>query len=247
MLWGYASSAAKGVPRYEDPAFRRFLRSYQHSCLLWGKRAATARLDARQADTWRARGHKAGLAQGHSMKQDGKAELMGLSFDRVSMDTTVEQCQEWCRGTRASHTVITANASHLCMMRRDAELQDACRSGDLVVADGMSVVWAMLALGTPVPERVAGVDLMDNLLRAAGTDKLRVYFLGARQQVVAKLAETYRERYAGLEVVGWRDGYFTPNDHEAIVEEIRVSRRTCCLLACRARSRKCGLRSTANE
>jgi poly-beta-1,6-N-acetyl-D-glucosamine synthase len=221
MLWGYISSAAKGVPRYEDPEFRRFVRSYQHSCLILGKRAATARLDVRQADVWRARGRRTGLGDDRSMMQDGSAELMGLSFNRVSMGTAVERCLEWCRGPRASHTVITANASHLCMMRRDPELQEACRSGDLIVADGMSVVWAMLAAGTPVPERVAGVDLMDNLLRAGGTHKLRVYFLGAHQQVVSTLAETYRKRYPGLEVVGWRDGYFTIDDHAAIVEEIR--------------------------
>jgi len=54
MLWGYASSALKGVPRYGDPAFRRFLRHYQHACLLRGKRAATAQLNQRQEGVWRA-------------------------------------------------------------------------------------------------------------------------------------------------------------------------------------------------
>jgi glycosyltransferase involved in cell wall biosynthesis len=54
MLWGYLSSAARRAPRYPDPEFRRFLRRYQRACLLRGKRAATARLDARQAEVWRA-------------------------------------------------------------------------------------------------------------------------------------------------------------------------------------------------
>jgi glycosyltransferase involved in cell wall biosynthesis len=55
MLWGYASSAAKRVPRYGDPNFRTFLRKYQHDCLLRGKRAATANLNAKQASVWEAR------------------------------------------------------------------------------------------------------------------------------------------------------------------------------------------------
>jgi glycosyltransferase involved in cell wall biosynthesis len=55
MLWGYASGALKGAPRYEDPEFRRFLRSYQTACLLMGKRAATRRLTRRQARVWRDR------------------------------------------------------------------------------------------------------------------------------------------------------------------------------------------------
>lgn len=54
MLWGYFSSWAKGLPRYNDPEFRRFLRTYQHACLRLGKRAATARLDAEQVARWQA-------------------------------------------------------------------------------------------------------------------------------------------------------------------------------------------------
>jgi biofilm PGA synthesis N-glycosyltransferase PgaC len=53
MLWGYLSSALRGLPRYEDPGFRRFIRRYQHSCLLHGKREATRRLNEAQAAVWR--------------------------------------------------------------------------------------------------------------------------------------------------------------------------------------------------
>ncbi|MEJ2228875.1 MAG: glycosyltransferase family A protein [Alphaproteobacteria bacterium] len=52
MLWGYFRSWIKGLPRYDDPEFRRFLRSYQHTCLRIGKRAATARINAERAQLW---------------------------------------------------------------------------------------------------------------------------------------------------------------------------------------------------
>jgi hypothetical protein len=52
MLWGYFSSAAKGVPRYDDPEFRRFLRHYQHECLRMGKAAATRKVTSEQARVW---------------------------------------------------------------------------------------------------------------------------------------------------------------------------------------------------
>ena len=55
MLWGYFRSWLKGLPRYDDLEFRRFLRSYQHACLRMGKRAATARVDAERARLWHAR------------------------------------------------------------------------------------------------------------------------------------------------------------------------------------------------
>jgi N-acetylglucosaminyldiphosphoundecaprenol N-acetyl-beta-D-mannosaminyltransferase len=152
-----------------------------------------------------------------------RPELLGLSFDAVTMETAVTRCLEFCRAQRTSHAVITANAYHLCMMRRDPELALACRAAHLTVADGMSVVWALRASGQPVPERVAGVDLMAHLLAAAGKHRLRVYFLGARRVVVTDLVKMCCVRYPGVEIAGFRDGYFGPEDHPGIVEEIRES------------------------
>jgi N-acetylglucosaminyldiphosphoundecaprenol N-acetyl-beta-D-mannosaminyltransferase len=157
------------------------------------------------------------------MKSVERVELLGLSFDAVTMETAVAQCLEFCRSPRTSHTVVTANAAHLCMMRHDPELTRACRAAHLIVADGMSVVWALRASGQPAPERVAGIDLMMRLLAAAGDQRLRVYFLGARREVVTTLVETSRVQYPGIEIAGFHDGYFGLEDHHAIVEEIRAS------------------------
>ncbi len=222
MLWGYLGSWLKRLPRYDDVEFRRFLRSYQHACLRMGKWAATAMVEAQRASLWHGK-HAPSAPRDTSIMRKKRAELMGLPFDTPTMDGAVSQCLEMCRAPRASHTVITVNASHLSMMRRDSELAQACRAGHLIVADGMSVVWALWASGQPAPERVAGVDLMARLLAAAGQNRLRVYFLGARREVVSKLVERSRAEYPGLEVAGFRDGYFGPDDHLRIVEEIRAS------------------------
>jgi N-acetylglucosaminyldiphosphoundecaprenol N-acetyl-beta-D-mannosaminyltransferase len=153
-----------------------------------------------------------------------RPELMGLPFDPETMQSAVDRCLAFCAAPRAAHTVITANAGVLCMMRRDPELRDACRAGDLVLADGMSVVWALRAAATPVPERVTGVDLMTRLLEEGSRRRLSAYFLGAREEVVRKLVDDCASRYPGLVVAGHRNGYFTPADHAAIVEEIRARR-----------------------
>src|SRR5262245_37254004 len=156
-------------------------------------------------------------------KAPPRAELLGVSFDPLCMDTAVARGLELCQLPRASHVVMTVNASHLCMMRRDPELARACRAGQLTVADGMSVVFALRASGQAAPERVAGVELMARLLAAAAEHRLRVYFLGARCEVVKALVERSRALYPGLEIAGFRDGYFSPDDHLSIVEEIRRS------------------------
>lgn len=157
------------------------------------------------------------------MDSAARSEFLGISFDAVNMDAAVDRCLELCRAPRATHTVITANASHLCMMRRDPDLAQAFRAGELTVADGMSVVWALRALGQPVPERVAGVDLMERLLEAASQCGLKVYLLGAKREVVTALVEKTRARYPGIEIAGFRDGYFGPDDEAGIVEDIRAS------------------------
>jgi N-acetylglucosaminyldiphosphoundecaprenol N-acetyl-beta-D-mannosaminyltransferase len=149
-----------------------------------------------------------------------RVELLGSPFDRVGMQTTVDQCMAWCDGPRVAHTVITLNAALLCMMRRDEELRAACRSGDLIVADGVPVVWTSRIAGVPLPERVAGVDLTAKLLAEGAARGLSAYFLGARAEVVRSLVDYCRSKYPGLKVLGWRDGYFTAADHASIVAEI---------------------------
>jgi N-acetylglucosaminyldiphosphoundecaprenol N-acetyl-beta-D-mannosaminyltransferase len=150
--------------------------------------------------------------------------LMGLSFDPETLESAVARCLSWCEEPRTPHTVITANAGILCMMRRDPELAESCRAGDLTLADGMSVVWALRSARTPVPERVTGCDLMTRLLEAGGPRGLSVYFLGAKEEVVRKLAEESPQRFPGLRVAGYRNGYFSAADHPAMVEQIRAVR-----------------------
>lgn len=157
------------------------------------------------------------------MATGDRAELLGLDFERVRTGDMVERCLAWCRGPRRTHIVVTANASHLCMMRSDPSLREACQKADAAVADGMSVVWALRALGRPVPERVAGIDLMTHLLDAASKEGLRVYFLGARQVVLDALLARCRDTYPGLTVAGHHDGYFGETQHDAIVADITAS------------------------
>jgi N-acetylglucosaminyldiphosphoundecaprenol N-acetyl-beta-D-mannosaminyltransferase len=154
------------------------------------------------------------------MNRESRIELLGCPFDTVGMQSTIDQCIAWCEQPRAPHTVITMNAALLCMIKRDVELRDACRNGDLIVADGVPVVWTSRLAGRSLPERVAGVDLTSRLLAEGAARGLSVYFLGARREVVEKLVDMCRREYPGLVVAGWRDGYFSASDHAEIAAEI---------------------------
>jgi len=155
------------------------------------------------------------------MPPPDRTELVGCPFDPITLDEAVARCVGWCHASLAPHTVITANAATLCLMRGDPELRAACRGGDLIVPDGMSVVWTSRLAGAAFPERVAGVDLMERLLEEASRRALRVYFLGARSHVVEALARRCARDFPGLVVAGTRDGYFGPAAHADVVLEIR--------------------------
>lgn len=152
-----------------------------------------------------------------------RPEFMGCRFDRVTMDETVRRAVAWCRGERRPRTIVTMNAALLVALRADAELAHACRAGDLVVADGVPVLWAARLAGAKLPGRVAGVDLMPRLLEAAAAHQLPVYFLGAREEVLRALVAHCASRWPGLPIAGFRNGYFAPADEPEVIAAIRRS------------------------
>jgi len=102
-------------------------------------------------------------------------------------------------------------------------LREIVAGCDVVSADGQAVVWAARLLRQPLPERVAGIDLMNELLEVAEAEGWRVYFLGARQAVLDRALARIREQHPRLEISGARHGYFTAGEEPALCEAIRAA------------------------
>jgi N-acetylglucosaminyldiphosphoundecaprenol N-acetyl-beta-D-mannosaminyltransferase len=149
--------------------------------------------------------------------------LMGCRIDNLSMEETLGRVEQFIRsGTPHQHVVV--NVDKLVKASRDAELRRIINACALVNVDGMPVVWASRLLGKPLKERVAGVDLFEALMRRSAERGWRVFLLGARAEVVAAVAETYRRRYPALVIAGWRDGYWQGEAEEAqVAEQVRAS------------------------
>ena len=149
-----------------------------------------------------------------------RRELFGLRLDPLTMGQAVARCTEAIEH-REQLSIGVVNAAKIVSMRRDTQLREAVAGCGMVLADGQAVVWASGVLRAPLPERVAGVDLFMDLLARRG---YRVYFLGARPDVLARMLEEAGRRFPGLIVAGARDGYYQPGDEAEIAEEIRTSR-----------------------
>ena len=115
------------------------------------------------------------------------------------------------------------NAAKLVNMRRDPVLREAVLAADPILADGMAVVWACRLLGQRLPERVAGIDLMDRLLARGNEHGYRVYFLGATDEVLVATLEQVRARYPRVQIAGFRNGYFGDELEAEIAADIRRS------------------------
>jgi N-acetylglucosaminyldiphosphoundecaprenol N-acetyl-beta-D-mannosaminyltransferase len=151
-----------------------------------------------------------------------RQSLFGVWLDPLTMDQTVQRCLTAVRdGQRLEIGVV--NAAKLVNMRKDPRLADAVSGCDLVLADGQAVVWAARLLRTPLPERVAGIDLYMRLLAEAETAGMSVYLLGAKQEVMDLMLARIAERFPRLKVAGSRNGYFEDSQQGEIADAIAAS------------------------
>lgn len=132
------------------------------------------------------------------------------------MQETVSRCLALARGKGNQHVVI--NAAKVVSLQDDALLKSSIDEADLVGIDGQSIVWAARWLGHDVSERVAGIDLMHEIIRVAPTENLRLYFLGAEETVVKKVVEYVKS--CGCTVAGYRNGYWSADEESTVVTDI---------------------------
>ncbi len=119
---------------------------------------------------------------------------------------------------------VVVNAAKIVAMQSDLVLRQSVNEADLINADGQAVVWASIFLGKPLKERVAGIDLMENLVNLAYANQYKIYFLGAREGVIKKVLGIYSKKYSPNIIAGYRNGYFEKREERIIAEEIADSK-----------------------
>ena len=151
-----------------------------------------------------------------------RVDLFGVPVDALDMAATVDAVRGMV-ACGAPHQHVCLNAAKVVELDRNPELARAVTRCDLVSVDGQAVVWASRVLAAPVPERVAGIDLFQELLAAAAEAGWPVYLLGAKDSVVRRTAEVANERHPSLIIAGLRDGYWTPEQEAEVVADVARS------------------------
>ena len=138
------------------------------------------------------------------------------------MDETLYVITNSIEKNKQIHHVVV-NAAKIVALQTDFKLRESVNSCDLINADGQAVVWASRILGQPLKERVAGIDLMENLVALAHKKNYKVFFLGAKEQVVSKVVSMYSDKYSNDIIAGYRNGYFDENQEQDIAKQISQS------------------------
>lgn len=153
---------------------------------------------------------------------DTVRDLFGLPVNALTMDQVLARVHRAIDRKAPLHIGVIS-ASKVANMRRDAELRDAVLQSDIILADGMSVVWASKLLRRPLPERVAGIDLMTEILRTGSARGDRVYCFGATDEVLGAVKQHIAKAYPGIVVAGSHCGYYDKVDESKIADDIAAS------------------------
>lgn len=150
-----------------------------------------------------------------------RIEFFKCPMDVISMSETVDVIAERIECRQFTQHVVV-NVAKLVAMQKNRELAASVRACDIVNIDGMGIVLGARALGFPVQERVAGVDLFHRLIEMSALRGYPVFLLGATADVVRSAASEMATKYPALQIAGYHHGYFW-NDEMAVVDKIRAS------------------------
>ncbi len=136
-----------------------------------------------------------------------KIRVLDVSFDNVTMAEALSRGEELLQ-SEGAHYVVTPNPEIVEACRADAEAMAAVNGADLVLPDGIGVIYGAKMLGTPLKERVPGIEFGTAMIEYCARNGHSVYFLGAKPGVAEQAAENLKRRFDGLNVAGTADGYF---------------------------------------
>jgi N-acetylglucosaminyldiphosphoundecaprenol N-acetyl-beta-D-mannosaminyltransferase len=156
--------------------------------------------------------------------------LLGVRVHVVTMAQTLA----WVEAAVAARTprqICTANPEFVMAAQRDREFLDLLNRADLVIPDGVGLLWAARQQGAPIPERVAGSDLIYRLAELGARHGWRLYFLGAAEGVARRAAEALQTRYPGFVLAGTYAGSPRPEDNAALVARVKAAQPDVLMVA----------------
>lgn len=150
-----------------------------------------------------------------------KTHVLGVPFDAVTMEQAVAKAKKML-AEEGQHFICTPNPEIVMEAQKDKELMNILHEADMIVPDGIGVVWASKYSEIRLKERVAGYDLTQNLMAELAATGETFYFFGGAPGVASTAARMMMKKYPGLKVVGVHNGYFDEKEEKKIIQDIKT-------------------------
>jgi N-acetylglucosaminyldiphosphoundecaprenol N-acetyl-beta-D-mannosaminyltransferase len=146
--------------------------------------------------------------------------ILNTTIDVLDVKQTIDLVESYVQKKVPLH-LIGVNADKINEVNQNERLKQIVNSCGVINADGASVIMASKFLGKPLPERVAGIDLMQSLVALSEEKGYSIYLLGAKQEIVEKTAEVLQSMHPKLKIAGIHNGYLKENDWPQISQELK--------------------------
>lgn len=150
-------------------------------------------------------------------------KILGVKIHKVNMEQAFSSFIYLLNGNICS-MIFTPNTEMVMNAGNDKEFRDVLNSGDLIVPDGIGLIYASNHHNLGLESRVPGIELMEKMLKFSNTTKKSVFLLGGAPGVAEKAAEKINETFPNIVVKGWQDGYFKPEEEFKVIDKINEKR-----------------------
>jgi N-acetylglucosaminyldiphosphoundecaprenol N-acetyl-beta-D-mannosaminyltransferase len=161
--------------------------------------------------------------------QSIKSQILGVNFDNLTPNQAKDRFLELLSGPAAGENfkpkmVFTPNPEMVMLAQKDADFMELLNSADLVVPDGIGVVWASKFTPNKIAQRVAGIDLIMSVFKSRKGRNARYFFLGGAPGVADDAKDAMQAEFTGLRVVDTHHGYFHADFENEVIERIAAAK-----------------------
>ncbi|WP_308779948.1 WecB/TagA/CpsF family glycosyltransferase [uncultured Clostridium sp.] len=148
-----------------------------------------------------------------------RIRFLNIEIDNLSMDESIDYIDKLIKRKKNSY-VVTPNVDHIVKLENDSEFLEVYNNADLVLTDGMPLVWISKFLKIPIKEKVSGSDLFPKVCKLADEKGYSIFLLGAAEGIAIKAAENLKNKYKNLNIVGTFSPSYGFEKSKSEIEEI---------------------------
>lgn len=155
------------------------------------------------------------------MIKNKKVNILNVYFDNMTQEGLVSQLNQTIKLQQKTF-VVTANPEIVMYANQNSDYMEILKKADYITADGIGIVKGARILGTPIVERVAGYDLMLELLKNANQFNYSIYLVGAKEEVIKKAAKKIKDDYPNIVLKGYQNGYFELTNEKVLNKALQA-------------------------